>query len=108
VKLAKRINIVTILDAKDGKVEYEGGRVPKATTFMASPVAYEGKILLTSEEGDTFVLKAGPKHEVLRTNALGEPVYASPAIADGKIFIALEVKEAGGTCAVEFNAEGVG
>jgi hypothetical protein len=50
-------------------------------------VAYEGRILLTSEEGDTFVLKAGPKHEVLGTNSLGEPVYASPAIADGRIFI---------------------
>jgi hypothetical protein len=54
---------------------------------MASPVAYEGKILLTSEEGDTYVLKAGPKHEVIRTNTLGEPVYASPAIADEKLFI---------------------
>ncbi|HEY8185883.1 MAG TPA: PQQ-binding-like beta-propeller repeat protein [Pyrinomonadaceae bacterium] len=79
--------LLTCLDAKTGKVEYEGARVPKATTFMASPVAYEGKILLTSEEGDTYVLTAGPKHEVVRTNSLGEPVYASPAIADGKIFI---------------------
>jgi outer membrane protein assembly factor BamB len=78
---------ITCLQAKTGKVEYEGARVPKPTMFMASPVAYEGKILLTSEEGDTFVLKAGPKHELLRTNSLGEPVYASPAIADGKIFI---------------------
>ena len=43
--------------------------------------------MLTSEDGDTFVIKAGPKHEVVRTNSLGEPVYASPAIADGKIFI---------------------
>jgi len=79
--------LLTCLDAKTGKLEYEGARVPKATTFTASPVAYEGKILLTSEEGDTYVLKAGPKHEVIRTNSLGEPVYASPAIADGKIFI---------------------
>jgi outer membrane protein assembly factor BamB len=79
--------LLTCLDAKTGKMEYEGARVPKATTFMASPVAYEGKILLTSEEGETYVLKAGPKHEVIRTNSLGEPVYASPAIADGKIFI---------------------
>jgi outer membrane protein assembly factor BamB len=78
---------VTCLDVWSGKVAYEGARVPKPTTFMASPVAYEGKILLTSEEGDTFMLKAGPKHEVLRTNSLGEPVYASPAIADGSIFI---------------------
>ena len=78
---------ISCLQANTGKVEYEGARVPKPTMFMASPVAYDGKILLTSEEGDTFVLKAGPKHEVLRTNSLGEPVYASPAIADGKIFI---------------------
>jgi hypothetical protein len=78
---------ITCLDAKTGKMQYEGARVPKATTFMASPVAYEGKILLTSEEGDTFVLRAGPKHEVLQTNSLGEPVYASPAISDGLVFI---------------------
>lgn len=78
---------ITCLDAKTGKMAYEGARVPKATMFMASPVAFEGKILLTSEEGDTYVLKAGPQHEVLGTNSLGEPVYASPAIADGNIFI---------------------
>ena len=78
---------ISCLDAKTGKVQYEAARVPKSTTFMASPVAYEGKILLTSEEGDTFVVKAGPKHEVVRTNGIGEPVYASPAIADGKVFI---------------------
>lgn len=79
--------LLTCLDAATGKVEYEGARVPKAAMFLASPVAYEGKILLTSEDGDTYVLRAGPKHEVLRTNSLGEPVYASPAIAGGKLFI---------------------
>lgn len=78
---------ITCLEAKTGKVQYLGGRVPKSTTFMASPVAFDGKILLTSEDGETFVLKAGPKHEVIATNSVGEPVYASPAIADGKIFI---------------------
>ncbi|HKO95530.1 MAG TPA: PQQ-binding-like beta-propeller repeat protein [Pyrinomonadaceae bacterium] len=81
---------ITCLDAKTGKVVYEGARVPKATLFWASPIAFEGKILLTSEEGDTYVLKAGPQHEVLRTNSLGEPVYASPAVADGNIFIRSE------------------
>ncbi len=79
--------VMTCLDARTGEVKYEGGRVPMPATFTASPVAFDGKILLTSEDGDTFVVKAGPKHEVLRTNSLGEPVYASPAIADGKIFI---------------------
>jgi outer membrane protein assembly factor BamB len=79
--------ILTCLDAKTGEVKYEGGRVPIPATFTASPVAFDGKILLTSEDGDTFVLKAGPVHEVVRTNSLGEPIYASPAIAAGKIFI---------------------
>ncbi len=79
--------ILTCLEAKTGAVKYEGGRVPVPATFTASPVAFDGKILLTSEDGDTFVLNAGPTHQILRTNSLGEPVYASPAIADGKIFI---------------------
>jgi outer membrane protein assembly factor BamB len=79
--------ILTCLDAKTGEVKYEGGRLPIPATFTASPIAFEGKILLTSEDGDTFVIKAGPKHEILATNSVGEPVYASPAVADGKIFI---------------------
>ena len=79
--------LLTCLDAMTGEVKYEGARVPKPILFLASPVAYEGKILLTSEEGDTFMIKAGPKHELIRTNSLGEPVYASPAIADRKLFI---------------------
>ena len=79
--------ILTCLDAKTGEVKYEGGRVPIPASFTASPIAFDGKILLTSEDGDTFVIKAGPKHEVIATNSLGEPVYASPAVADGNIFI---------------------
>lgn len=79
--------ILTCLDAKTGEVKYEGGRVPVPASFTASPIAFDGKILLTSEDGDTFVIKAGPKHEVITTNSVGEPVYASPAVADGNIFI---------------------
>lgn len=79
--------ILTCLDAKTGAVKYEGGRVPIPATFTASPVAFGDKILLTSEDGDTFMVKAGAKHEVLGSNSIGEPVYASPAIADGLIFI---------------------
>jgi outer membrane protein assembly factor BamB len=79
--------ILTCLDAKTGKTVYEGGRIPVPASFTASPVAFDGKILLTSEDGDTYVIKAGPKYEVLATNSVGEPVYASPAISDGMIFI---------------------
>jgi outer membrane protein assembly factor BamB len=79
--------ILTAIDAKTGEVKYEGGRIPIPATFTASPVAFEGKILMTSEDGDTFMIKAGPKHEILGTNSVGEAVYASPAIADGRIYI---------------------
>ncbi len=79
--------IITCLDAKTGKIIYEGGRIPVPASFTASPIAFDGKILMTSEDGDTYVIKAGPKHEVLATNSIGEPVYASPAISDGMIFI---------------------
>ncbi|HEY8413062.1 MAG TPA: PQQ-binding-like beta-propeller repeat protein [Pyrinomonadaceae bacterium] len=79
--------ILTCIDAKTGEVKYEGGRIPIPATFTASPVAFEGKILMTSEDGDTFIVKAGPKHEIIGTNSIGEAVYASPAIAEGRIFI---------------------
>jgi outer membrane protein assembly factor BamB len=79
--------ILTCLDARTGEVKYNGGRVPVPATFSASPIAFDGKLLLTSEDGDTFLIKAGPVHEVLGTNSVGEAVYASPAIAQGTIFI---------------------
>ena len=79
--------IITCFDALTGQIVYEGGRPPIPSTFFASPVAFDGKILLTSEDGDSFVIKAGPVHEVLATNSVGESVYASPAIGGGRIYI---------------------
>jgi outer membrane protein assembly factor BamB len=61
--------------------------VPVPASFSASAVAFDGKIFLTSEDGDTFVIKAGPAHEVIRANSIGEVVLASPAISQGRIFI---------------------
>jgi outer membrane protein assembly factor BamB len=79
--------MLTCLDAKTGEVKYEGARVPNPATFMSSPVAFDGKILISSEDGDTYVVKAGPTHEILRTNSLAEPIYSSPALAGGKVYI---------------------
>ncbi len=77
---------ITCIEAGTGKVVYQT-RIPMAARFTASPVAFEGKILFVSEDGDSFVLKAGPTPEILTANALGEPVYASPAIVPGRILI---------------------
>jgi len=79
--------LLTCLDAVTGERMYEGGRVPVPATFTASAVAFDDRVFLTSEDGDTFVIKAGPAHEVLRTNSVGEPVFASPAIANGRLYI---------------------
>ena len=54
---------------------------------MGSAVAYSGMIAMTSEDGDTFMLKAGPKHEIVRTNSVDEPVYSSAALANGRVYI---------------------
>ena len=79
--------IVTCLNPETGEVKYEGGRVPVPARFMGSPVAFAGFIAMTSEDGDTYMLKAGPVHEITVTNSVDEPVYSSPAIANGRIYI---------------------
>ena len=77
---------LTCLEAATGKVVYQA-RMPVATKFTASPVAFDGKIMIVSEDGDSFIVKAGPVPEILHANGLGEAVYASPAIAQGRILI---------------------
>jgi outer membrane protein assembly factor BamB len=79
--------IVTCLDPATGVVKYEGGRPPKPAKFMGSPVAFGGYVALTSEDGETFLVKAGPAHAIERTNSIDEPVFSSPAIANGRIYI---------------------
>jgi outer membrane protein assembly factor BamB len=79
--------LITCLDAKTGSMVYEGGRPPVPATFTASLVGYGDRLLMTSEDGDTFVIRAGPTHEIIRTNPIGEPVYASLALAGGTIYI---------------------
>ncbi|HXT30055.1 MAG TPA: PQQ-binding-like beta-propeller repeat protein, partial [Vicinamibacterales bacterium] len=56
-----------------------------AGSFSASPVAADGKIYCTSEDGDVYVVKAGPEYQELAKNSIGEVVMASPAISDGLI-----------------------
>ena len=79
--------IVTCLDAKTGKIVYAGGRPPVPQNFMGSPVAYGDYIAMTSEDGTTYMLKAGPTHEIVKTNSVDEPVYTSLALANGRIYI---------------------
>ncbi len=79
--------LLTCLDPETGRVIYEGGRFPVPSFVRASPVAWEDRILLAGEEGDIAVVRAGPVHEVLSVNSIGEPIIASPAIAGGRLFV---------------------
>lgn len=78
---------LSCLDARSGEVRYDGERLPSPARFTASPVAVAGHLLLTSEKGDTFVVKAGAKHEFVRKNPVGESVFASLAVAENRIYI---------------------
>jgi len=62
----------------------------KSSAHTASPVYADGKLYFATEDGDVFVVKSGPKFELLATNPIGEVLMATPAIADGTIFIRSE------------------
>ena len=79
--------LLTCVDAMTGKVQYESKRFPTPGHFAGAPVAFDGKLLITSQDGDTYVLKAGPEYEILGTNSLSEGVVASLAIAGDSIYI---------------------
>jgi len=55
--------------------------------FSASPVAADGRIYLSSEDGDIFVVRAGRTFELLAKNAMGEPLMATPALSGGTMFV---------------------
>ncbi len=47
----------------------------------------DGKLYASNHEGDTFVLKAGPKFKLLAKNTISEPTYAALAPSDGQLFL---------------------
>lgn len=79
--------VFTAYNAKTGERVYQERLGGKGGAFTASPVASDGKIYLSSEDGDVFVVKAGPKYELLATNPVGEVMMATPAISDGLVIV---------------------
>jgi outer membrane protein assembly factor BamB len=78
-------SVLTAHDVKTGEVLYQGRLgVAKKEGFSASPIAFDGKVFFTNDDGETFVLKAGREFSLLHVNQLGEQTLASPALVDGK------------------------
>jgi outer membrane protein assembly factor BamB len=81
--------MVSCFDAKTGQEYYHKERLGSGE-FTSSPWAYNGKIFFLSEDGKTFVIKAGKKFELLAKNSLEEMCLATPAIARGNLIIRTE------------------
>ncbi len=63
-------------------------RIPHGGSgFSASPVASDGRLFLPSEDGEVFVVRAGPVFELVARNMLGQPIMATPAIAGGLLIV---------------------
>jgi outer membrane protein assembly factor BamB len=78
--------ILTAYNAASGERLYRG-RVGGGGAFSASPVAADGRLYFANEDGDVFVVKAGPEYIELGKHSMNEVIMATPAISDGAIFI---------------------
>ena len=85
------ISVGTCYEATTGKMMWQQRlSEPVKHGYSASPIGVDGKVYFTNDAGDTFVLKAGPKYELLHVNRLGERTLASPALVEGKWYIRTE------------------
>lgn len=82
-----RVNgVLLCYTARTGQRQYQTRLGGGVTGFTASPVAGDGKVYFPSEDGDVYVVKAGPAFELMAKNSMGDVCMASPAIADGVIY----------------------
>lgn len=78
---------LSCLEPKTGKLLYKEALAgTRPFGFSASPVATDGKLYLTNETGEVFVVRAGPEFELLAMNKMGEICMATPAISEGVLY----------------------
>jgi outer membrane protein assembly factor BamB len=79
--------ILLSFDPATGNVIKQGRLQGAIDKYFSSPVAADDKVYLIGEAGAVSVLKAAGAWEVLAVNELDDEVFATPAIADGHIYI---------------------
>ena len=79
-------------DAVTGHEVYSRKRLKPGSGFTASPWAYNGQVFVLSEDGDTYVLRAGNEFELLGTNSLNEMTLATPAVVGGSLLVRTQSK----------------
>ena len=90
--LIKNGGILTTLNPEDGSLLWQGRVREALDNYYASPVAGDGKVYLASEKGLVTILKPGARPEPLRTADFGEAIFATPALADGRIYLRTRTK----------------
>lgn len=78
--------ILSCYEADSGKRLYQERLGTGRTGFTASAVAADGKLYYTSEEGEIFVVQAGPSFKVLSQNSMGEVCMATPALSENVLY----------------------
>jgi outer membrane protein assembly factor BamB len=79
--------VVTAIDPRSGTQRGQRRLDEAPGSYYASPVAGDGKLFFASESGRIVVIKAGAALETLAVNDLDEPTYATPALAQGAVFV---------------------
>jgi outer membrane protein assembly factor BamB len=79
--------VVTVYEVKTGARIYQQRLAVGAGGFSASPVAADGRVYFTSEDGDVFVVRAGRTFELLARNTMGQVCMASPAISGDLLIV---------------------
>lgn len=74
-------------DTKTGKRLYQKRIANDSGGFSASPVAADGKLYFTSEDGVVYVVRAGAKFELLARNQMNEMCLATPAVSGDLILV---------------------
>jgi outer membrane protein assembly factor BamB len=83
VYIVRYNGVMNVYDAKSGERKFQARLAEGKSAFTSSPVAADGKVYLASEDGNVYVLKAGPSMQILEENDMGESVLATPAISEG-------------------------
>jgi len=79
--------VLTTLDASNGQMLAQKRLRGESSNYYASPVAGDGKVFIASHKGVIAVLKAGGEQELLAANTLNEEIFATPAIANGRLYV---------------------
>jgi outer membrane protein assembly factor BamB len=72
---------LSCFDARSGELIYR--ETVRPYSFIASPIASDGKIYLVSETGDLYIVEAGRSFKILKTIPLGDVSLVTPAISEG-------------------------